>query len=881
MAARNDFDSNPEVAGDDKNSDSRLESTTAVDPALEKKLVRKQDVRIIPLAAGIYLLCYLDRSNIGNAKVLNHTTGHDLLTETNMTNYDFTIALMVFLIAYALFEVPSNYFLKKMKPSRWIAFLMFAWGTITICLGAAHSYAVVTVLRFLLGVFEAGLFPGLVYYLTFWYKPEERSVRVATILASATLAGAFGGAIAYGVGHMNQVHGLSGWRWLFILEGIPSVISSAFVWFGLPDFPESASWLSAEEKDIAAYRLSEQGSHGDSKSMTWEDAKSTLLEWRLWCHYLIYFGISAPFSSLSLFTPSITAGLGFADLRAQLMTVPPYAAAYVVTLLVSWSADRHNARALHSAVFSLVGAVGFIASATLPADSYSPRYGCLIVAACGSFACIPPLLGWLSSNLHSTAAIGLAIALNISMGAPGQIVGVWIYKANEAKKGYPTGHWVNAGLLLFIMATLRNPGSQGYVPLADASPESTEDHVVFEPVKTWKGYIWDTWELPQDQRRLLFKVDAFILTFASIGYFLKNIDQTNINNAFLSGMEEDLEMFGNQLVTSFFESGFYPGIHYMLGSWYTPREIGKRAMLFWLAGSVGSMFSGFLQGAAYTNLNGVHGRAGWRWLFIIDGLITIPLAIAGYFFFPNLPQDGKRTWWTTEEEHILSVKRMQAIGRAGKQPWTKDRVKKVLSSWHTYHLPLLYILWNNGNPQAAMGYWLKSFNDKPAPVPGTSFTVPEINNRLKKIIFNILLLNMPLYSNVDGRKVVYWLSKIGHGAGPLILSWINEICSADTEKRALIVAIANDLAYVVQAVVPVFMWKTTDFPAARKGYTYSTILQVLLILETAFIQLLLWRDRRKPVRSRGAESPPPLIYSDEEEGEDGNKPGEPHFSHTT
>ncbi|KAF4495286.1 tartrate transporter [Fusarium agapanthi] len=409
MAARNDFDSNLEMAGDEKvhlppspitpptdavkqNSDSRLESTTAFDPALEKKLVH--------------------RSNIGNAKVLNHTTGHDLLTETNMTNYDFTIALMVFLIA-------------------WIAFLMFAWGTITICLGAAHSYAVVTVLRFLLG-------------------PEERSVRVATILASATLAGAFGGAIAYGVGHMNQVHGLSGWRWLFILEGIPSVISSAFVWFGLPDFPESASWLSAEEKDIASYRLSEQGSHGDSKSMTWEDAKSTLLEWRLWCQYLIYFGISAPFSSLSLFTPSITAGLGFADLRAQLMTVPPYAAAYVVTLLVSWSADRHNARALHSAVFSLIGAVGFIASATLPADSYSPRYGCLIVAACGSFACIPPLLGWLSSNLHSTAAIGLAIALNISMGAPGQIVGVWIYKANEAKKGYPTGHWVNAGLLLFV-----------------------------------------------------------------------------------------------------------------------------------------------------------------------------------------------------------------------------------------------------------------------------------------------------------------------------------------------------------------------------------------------------------------------------------------------
>lgn len=132
--------------------------TAVVNPALEAKLLRKQDWRIIPLAAGIYLLCYLDRSNIGNAKVLNASTGDDLLSVTNMTNYQYTIALMVFLIAYAVFEVPSNYFLKRMKPSRWIAFLMFTWGTVTMCLGAANSYASVTVMRFLLGVFEAGEF---------------------------------------------------------------------------------------------------------------------------------------------------------------------------------------------------------------------------------------------------------------------------------------------------------------------------------------------------------------------------------------------------------------------------------------------------------------------------------------------------------------------------------------------------------------------------------------------------------------------------------------------------------------------------------------------------------------------------------------------------
>ncbi|KAL4778273.1 major facilitator superfamily domain-containing protein [Aspergillus varians] len=473
----------------------------------------------------------------------------------------------------------------------------------------------------------------------------------------------------------------------------------------------------------------------------------------------------------------------------------------------------------------------------------------------------------------------------------------------------------------------------------DTEANSPQEQDTVKPIKSWKGYLWDTWELPKDQRWLLFKLDSFVLTFASIGYFLKNLDLQNVTNAYLSGMEEGLGMYGNQLVTStsiftvgyvigqipcnllltrvsprwvipsleigwgiatmcmssvksykalyalrflvgIFESGFYPGIHYLLGSWYTPQEIGKRAMIFWLAGHIGNLFSGFLQAAAYTNLNGVQGRAGWRWLFIVDGIITLPLALAGYLFFPNLPQSGKKTWWITEKEHVLSVKRMQAIGRAGTEPWSMPKVKRILSSWHTYLLPLIYIVWNNGYPQAGMGYWLKSFNADPPPVPGKSYTVAEINDlplvstgifivvafiwsllsdgpcrgsrwpfihagAIITIVFCALLREMPLYTNIAGRTAVYWLGNIGLGAGPLILSWINEICSADTEKRALVVAMANDLAYVVQAVAPNFVWKTTDFPAAKKGYLWSIILQILLILVTAVVQFLLWRDKKR------------------------------------
>ncbi|KAB8276199.1 major facilitator superfamily domain-containing protein [Aspergillus minisclerotigenes] len=490
----------------------------------------------------------------------------------------------------------------------------------------------------------------------------------------------------------------------------------------------------------------------------------------------------------------------------------------------------------------------------------------------------------------------------------------------------------------------------------EAGQDQSSDQINVQPIRSWKGYIWDTWELPPDQRWLLFKVDAFVLTFAStngdyqIGYFLKNLDLNNITNAFLSGMKEDLNMYGNELVTStsIYTVGYVIGqipsnllltrisprwvipavrippayipSHYVIALTDSPQLevgwgiatictssvqsyrslyairflvglfewIGKRAMVFWLAGSIGTLFSGFLQSAAYTNLNGVHGHAGWRWLFIIDGIITLPLALAGFLFFPNLPQDGKKTWWTTEDEHILSVKRMEAIGRAGKEPWTVAKAKRIFLSWHTYLLPCLYIVWNNGYPQPGMGYWLKSFNTNPPPVPGTSFSVPQINNypmvttgifvvvalswgwlsdgcrgirwpfiyagAIITTIFCVLLRQMPLYENINGRMAVYWLSNIGSGAGPLILSWINEICSADTEKRALIVGLANDLAYVVQAVAPNFVWKTTDFPAAKKGYLWDIVLQCLLVVVTAAIQLQLWRDRRKSSTDREDDS---------------------------
>ncbi|KAF9254079.1 MFS transporter [Marasmius fiardii PR-910] len=435
----------PGDAGSDKGSESSFSQST-VNPELEKKLIRRIDAHILPASMVIYLVCFLDRSNIGNAKVLNSDVNSSLQQTTHTSNAEFNSALMVFLVAFIIFEIPSNYLLKKFRPSRWIAFLMLGWGTVTLCLSTVHNFAQLTALRFLLGMFEAGLFPGLVYLLTFWYRPEERALRIALIMACATLAGAFGGAIAFGVGRINGAHGLEAWRWLFLIEGAPSCFLAAVVFFFFPDYPEIAQWLNPEEKDLVARRLKGVASLGLDR-ITWKETKETLIDWRLYVHYWLMFLGGVPFSSISLFSPTIVSGLGYRGLDAQLFTVPPYAIAFVVTVAVAWLGDKYNARAWSSSISLLISGVCFLVEGALQPTAFKSRYIALCFAVSFSFSSIPPVLSWLTGNIRTTAAATLGVPLNQLLATTGQIIGVYIYKASESP-GYPTGHYTNAGFAL-------------------------------------------------------------------------------------------------------------------------------------------------------------------------------------------------------------------------------------------------------------------------------------------------------------------------------------------------------------------------------------------------------------------------------------------------
>jgi MFS family permease len=254
-----------------------------------RQLLRKIDWHLLPLCAFIYLLNYLDRSNIGNARVLNAETGDSLEQQTGLTDAGYSIMLTLFAIAYSLFDIPSNWVLKRYaRPSYWLGSLMLCWGAVTLGFARVDNVATVMALRVLIGIFEAGFFPGMVYLITFWYRQEERSIRIAFILATSTLAGAFGGCIAYGVGFMNGTGGLEGFRWLFIIEGAVTVFVAPLVIFVLPNYPSTAKWLTPSEQRFAAERLEEYGGVPTRDRSSRQEILETICSPRMVLHYIAY-----------------------------------------------------------------------------------------------------------------------------------------------------------------------------------------------------------------------------------------------------------------------------------------------------------------------------------------------------------------------------------------------------------------------------------------------------------------------------------------------------------------------------------------------------------------------------------------------------------------
>ncbi|KAL4929149.1 putative MFS transporter [Aspergillus undulatus] len=436
-----------------------------------KKMLWKIDVRLIPMLAVLYLISHLDRANIGNAKI------EGLNTDLGLDGVKWNIVLSIFFIPYVLLEVPSNILLKSFaRPSVYLGILITSWGIIMTFTGLVQNFAGLMVTRILLGVFEAGFFPGAVYLCTFWYMPKELSTRLAIFYCASALSGAFSGLLAAGIAQMDGVGGQEGWRWIFILEGIATVILGILCFFLLIDSPKlSGKWLDAEEiKYLELQHFIKEGGHfkEEKKKTNWKDIKGTMLNWRMYCLAYILLAQSACSYGTKFTLPTITEAMGFEDTNAQLMTVPPYVAGAISAVFFSKLSDRFYWRMPFVVIplcFVVIGYAVILSLDGALSSNVGPAFFAVILTTIGIYPIHPATTSWTANNLAPSSRRAIGLAFNICIGNIGGIIGSYMY-LDEENPYYYTGFGLSLALgasallvalgleLSFVFANRRKEG---------------------------------------------------------------------------------------------------------------------------------------------------------------------------------------------------------------------------------------------------------------------------------------------------------------------------------------------------------------------------------------------------------------------------------------
>ena len=381
----------------------------------EAVLLSKLTRRLIPFMFLLYIVAYLDRINVGFAALqLNQTLNFDPEV--------FGLGAGIFFIGYFIFEIPSNLIMERVGARIWMARILVTWGIISSAMMFVNGVFTFYVLRFLLGIAEAGFFPGMILYLTYWFPAEARGRAVARFMTATAIAGVIGGPMSGVLLGMNGVAGLAGWQWLFLIEGIPAIILGFVVLAYLPDGPERAPWLSAEEKAWIVARLREERiakrHHG------FATVREALGSGRIWTLALIYFAVVMSFYGISLWLPQIIRFFsGLSDMAVGLVSAIPWIAASFGMVLIGRSSDRTGERRWHVALSAFTGAVGLVAAGFL--DAPALQLAALSLAAVGIWGAMGPFWAMSSEFLSGTGAAA-GIALINSIGNLGGFLGPYL-----------------------------------------------------------------------------------------------------------------------------------------------------------------------------------------------------------------------------------------------------------------------------------------------------------------------------------------------------------------------------------------------------------------------------------------------------------------------
>jgi D-galactonate transporter len=366
--------------------------------AAEAATYRTVTWRLLPFLFLCYILAYLDRVNVGFARL-------QMQADLGLSDTAYGIGAGMFFVGYFFFEVPSNLLLRRFGARRWIARIMVLWGVLSSAMMFTNSQTTFFVLRFLLGVAEAGFFPGIILYLTFWYTRAHRARMVALFMTAIALAGVIGGPISGLImQRMGGVAGLRNWEWLYLLEGIPSVLVGLLVLAYLDDSPERASWLTAEQKALIARRLAEEEDLKASAGQSTYRARDVFTRPAVWLLALIYFGTVMGNYGVTFWLPQIINETITRDpLQIGLVSMIPWGVGAITMVLVGASSDRRGERRWHIAGSAAVGAL-FFGLSGVPGLSGWTGLACLTVATAGMMSAMSTFWSLPTSMLSGNAA---------------------------------------------------------------------------------------------------------------------------------------------------------------------------------------------------------------------------------------------------------------------------------------------------------------------------------------------------------------------------------------------------------------------------------------------------------------------------------------------
>ncbi|KAM3456209.1 hypothetical protein MY3296_001806 [Beauveria thailandica] len=415
------------------NASTAMGVSAQIDKEAERRVLSKFDWFVMPQMSILVLFAYLDRTNIGNARVFGFEES------TGMSGTDFNNISMFFYITYIIFETPWVMAVRRFGPGRVLAVAIICWSAVTLGTGFARGYGHVVACRVLLGAFEAGLFPALTSVVSDIYPAAKQGKRIAVLYISIALSGALGGLVAYGIQSMGEQRGLAAWRWLFIIEGAVSLAVGALCWVSLPGTPETAWFLDGAERSTMALLKARDHPYEVTDKFSWKQVGLAVSDPLVWLASIALFCSSIAMFGFSTFLPTLLKG----------MHIPVYVLASIGTGLTTYISDRIGRRAtclIHSPILVMIGyAVGIGSS-----NKSAGYFGMFIVGA-GVYSYNTVLLTWVSNNIHPDYKRSVAIAMVVSIGNAAGLAASQIYPIGDAPR-YLVGNSLSLGFESLALA---------------------------------------------------------------------------------------------------------------------------------------------------------------------------------------------------------------------------------------------------------------------------------------------------------------------------------------------------------------------------------------------------------------------------------------------